>query len=157
MDDTNNPSTFDYTSTAERVRKQQEQRLQQAAPVDVSQILGDFEPYFVAQASEYYQGPDLSTRVAAHQFIPDNYDPDEFEYNLHPGQFLPYLIFGKIYVRWQKPRAGSQGLWVYGTRSPISLDVYRTFKLSGSKGKYVKLLEQYGHEEAFSEPETLGI
>lgn len=157
MNDAATSAPYDPVSTAETVQQKEQERLQQAYPKRVSQILGDFEPFFVEKAPEYYQGPDLSTRVAAHQFIPDNYDPEEFEYSLNPGQFAPYLIFGKVYVRWQKPRQGSTGLWVYGMSHPISLDIYRNFKISGSKGKYVKLLEQYGHGEVSVEPDELGI
>lgn len=149
---------YDPLEVVNRVQASEEQRLQQAVSrvSPLSQIEGDFEPYYVDQADEYYQGPDLSTRVAAHQFIPNNYEPEEFEYNLSP-QFAVFLIFGKVYVRWQKPRRGSSGLWVYGTTSPISLDVYRQFKSSGSKGKYVRHLEAYGHSEAYFEPDELAI
>lgn len=149
---------FDYLERVEQARQKEEQRLGEAMPRvhPLKQLEGDFEPYFVTKAEEYYQGPDLSTRVAAHQFIPENHEPEEFEYNLSP-QFIMTLIFGKIYVRWQKPRLGSNGLWVYGTNTPISLNVYRQFKTSGSKGKYVRLLESYGHSEVYTEPEELGI
>lgn len=152
---------YDYLDAVERAQQAERQRLQQAMPKihPLKQLEGDFEPYYVDKAEEYYQGPDLSTRVAAHQFIPENYEPEEFEYNLSP-QFLVHVIFGKVYVRWQRPKRGSTGLWVYGTAHPISLDVYRQFKASGSKGKYVKQLEGYGHRALLAsdtEPGELGI
>jgi hypothetical protein len=109
-------------------------------------LVEDLDPYFVAEASEYYKGPDLSTRVKAHQFIPIGIDKEE----LLSDQFMPQLVRGYVYVRFHK----YDTLWRYG---PMSLSDYRSFKNSGSKGQYVRQMEVYGHGRAPDYPPELGI
>jgi hypothetical protein len=102
----------------------------------------DFGPTFVDEAEEYYLGPQLSTRVMAHQFIP--LDESEQEEPLLGQQFNAYTLKGLIYVRFHKRNA----LWVYGTMIPFSLSDYRLFRESRSKGKAVRQMESYGHRAA---------
>lgn len=119
----------------------------------------DFGPYFVDQADQYYMGPSRSTRVRAHQFIPD--DPDFMSKlneavksgTLNTSQFLDFNIVGQIYVRFIKYNT----LWRYGTYTSIPLSEYRNFRNSVSKGKSVRYLEQYGHGEVTSVPAGLEI
>lgn len=115
----------------------------------------DFGPYFLDQADTYYQGPNRSTRVKAHQFVPD--DPDLINRvnqaiesgTLSQSQFADDIyIMGRIYVRFLKRNS----LWVYGTAVLIPLSEYRSFRNSVSKGKSVRYLEQYGHRAASQDP-----
>jgi len=109
-------------------------------------LVKDLDPYFVDEASEYYQGPDLSTRVKAHQFILIGIDKED----LLSEEFMPQLIRGYVYVRFHK----YDTLWRYG---PMSLSDYSAFKNSGSKGQYVRRLEVYGHGRAPDYPPELEI
>lgn len=128
----------------------------------------DIGPYFVGKAEEYYQGPQLSTRVAAHSFIPvdedgvpfieknksilDNYQPEQGRLVYSNANYAGTRIsdmehgpYGYVFVRWQKKRT----LWVYGTDEFIPLSVYRVFRDYYSKGRaVVHMLEQYGHRNA---------
>lgn len=128
----------------------------------------DIGPYFVGNTDEYYQGPQLSTRVAAHSFIPvdddgvpfvvknqsitDNYQPRPGTYSQSNANYAGTRIsdmehgpYGYVFVRWQKKRT----LWVYGTSEFIPLSVYRVFRDYYSKGRaVVHMLEQYGHQNA---------
>lgn len=114
----------------------------------------DFGPYFLDEADSYYQGPGRSTRVKAHQFVPD--DPgliDRINQGIESGtlsqsQFADFNIMGRIYVRFLKRNS----LWVYGTAVLIPLAEYRSFRNSVSKGKSVRYLEQYGHRAASQDP-----
>lgn len=126
-----------------------------------SLLLGipDFEPYILDTAQEYYQGPNRSTRVSAHQFVPD--DPDIISKiseatesgTLSQRQFMDFNITGLIYVRFIK----NNSLWRYGIYTPIPLAEYRNFRNSVSKGRSVRYLEQYGHGEVVSVPAGVGI
>lgn len=116
----------------------------------------DFGPYSVSSADEYYQGPTRSTRVAKHQFIPD--DPD-WEDKARQGYTNAHTLRGHIYVRfWRKtgdPGAPEGDLWRYG---PCSLSDYRMFRESSSKGRAVKGLEVFPHGSANGpEPDGLAI
>lgn len=147
-----------------------------AVPEDASEFVRpsfiasghDIGPYFVGKAEEYYQGPHLSTRVAAHSFIPVDDDGIPFivkntstTYTKQPRQGgyqrstatygdtpisdLEHGPYGYVFVRWQKKRT----LWVYGTNEFIPLSVYRVFRDYYSKGRaVVHMLEQYGHGNA---------
>jgi len=114
----------------------------------------DFGPYVLDEADTYYQGPSRSTRVRAHQFVPD--DPQIIERignaiesgTLSSAQFADFNITGMIYVRFIK----NNTLWRYGVYTPITLSEYRNFRNSVSKGKSVRYLEQYGHGEAVTVP-----
>lgn len=107
----------------------------------------DFGPFTLDEADVYYQGPYRSTRVRAHQFVPD--DPEiisKIEQATEAGvlnrqQLYDFNITGKIYVRFIKHNS----LWRYGVYTPIPLSEYRNFRNSPSKGKSVRFLEQYGH------------
>ena len=119
----------------------------------------DFGPFFLEEADQYYMGPKRSTRVKAHQFMPD--DPlfmNKLEDATQSGmmnqnQFLDFNIMGKIYVRFIKYNS----LWQYGTYVSIPLAEYRNFRNSVSKGKSVRYLEQYGHGPVDSVPPGLEI
>lgn len=126
----------------------------------------DIGPYFVGQAKQYYQGPQLSTRVSAHSFIPvddngvpfvvknrsmiDNYQPEVGEPTLSNATYAGTPIakyetgpYGYVFVRFQRPR----NLYVYGTSEFIPLSVYRVFREYYSKGRAVThMLEQYGYQ-----------
>jgi hypothetical protein len=112
----------------------------------------DFGPYTVAELPDdpqyYYRGPGSSTRIKAHQFIPNDPDIlrkiDEAEQSgtLSNAQFADFNIMGKIYVRFIKKNT----LVAYGTKVAIPLIEYRNFRNSTSKGKSVKYLEQYGFD-----------
>lgn len=147
-----------------------------SAPVDPEEFVRpsfiasghDIGPYFVGKAEEYYQGPNLSTRVSAHSFIPVDDDGVPFvvkntstTYTQKPRQGgytestatygqtkisdLEHGPYGYVFVRWQKKR----NLTVYGTSSFVPLSVYRVFRDYYSKGRaVVHLLEQYGYEDA---------
>lgn len=115
----------------------------------------DFGPYFLDQADTYYQGPDRSTRVKAHQFIPLNPVPSTQEERiaargsaLSVDQFKDYNFMGYIYVRFIK-----KGTLVrYG---PVSLAQYRVFRESASKGRSVEVLPGYDRNPPV--PAELGI
>lgn len=98
----------------------------------------DFGPYFVGKADVYFQGPTDSTRVKAHQFIPD-FPPEEWrtKYGLQFAWDIP----GYIYVVFHK----YDTLWRYG---PCTLRDYRIFRESASKGRSVRALEAFGHGAA---------
>jgi hypothetical protein len=98
----------------------------------------DFGPYTVEEADVYFQGPSRSTRVQAHQFIPD-IDPTEWrsKYGLQFSWDIP----GTIYVRFWK----NNTLWKYG---PCTLREYQTFRDSASKGRSVRALEAFPHGAA---------
>ena len=121
----------------------------------------DFGPMEIAATAEYYRGPANSSRVAAHQFIPDEEEDDgnsiykglNVPESLQPKQFNPLLIYGKIYVRW----LNNGKHWVYGTNESIPLTEYRIFRHSRSKGTYVRLLERFGHGEMMNRPPELQI
>jgi hypothetical protein len=112
----------------------------------------DFGPYMVDPYPDdpmyYYRGPNFSTRIKAHQFIPNDPDIlrkiDEAEQSgtLSNAQFADFNIMGKIYVRFIKKNT----LVAYGTKVAIPLIEYRNFRNSTSKGKSVKYLEQYGFD-----------
>ena len=131
----------------------------------------DRGPYFVGKAEEYYQGPQLSTRVAAHSFIPvdedgvpfivknqsitDNYQPGPGTYQISNATYgktakskmsdMEHGPYGYVFVRWHKKRT----LWVYGVDEFVPTSVYRTFREYYSKGRaVVHMLEQYGHQNA---------
>jgi hypothetical protein len=102
----------------------------------------DFGPTFVGDADEYYLGPYLSTRVKAHQFI--LLEGVDQRPSTMGQQFDAYTLKGLIYVRFQK----KDTLWVYGTVIPFSLNDYRFFRESRSKGKAVREMESHGHRAA---------
>lgn len=110
----------------------------------------DFGPYELQEADTYYQGPTRSTRVRAHQFVPDDLEiVDQVRQATESGvlsqrQLYDFNIMGKIYVRFFK----NNSLWRYGVYTPIPLAEYRNFRNSVSKGKSVRYLEGYGHGAA---------
>ena len=107
----------------------------------------DFGPYYVDHADVYYQGPNRSTRVQAHQFVPlsDLDEEGEEGENVLGKQFMYWNIRGYIYVRFWKKNT----LWRYG---PCTLQDYRIFRESSSKGRHVRSLEGFGHGRASSAP-----
>jgi hypothetical protein len=114
----------------------------------------DFGPYYIDPLPDdpmyYYRGPNFSTRIKAHQFVPDDLDivnkvAEATESGtLNRTQMYDFNIVGTIYVRFIK----NNSLWRYGVYTPIPLSEYRNFRNSASKGKSVKYLEQYGHGAA---------
>lgn len=101
----------------------------------------DLGPFYVTPVTPYYQGPLMSSRVAAHQFIP------------LPGQDnlseqMRGQLRGDIYVRFIKKNS----LYKYG---PCSLLDYRAFRESSSKGRHVTMLEAFGYSPAAPVPELL--
>lgn len=143
-----------YTNPRVSVDQSGNQRLESPSGLNILFASGsDFDPYEVSQASEYYQGPTASTRVAAHQFIPDTMGSDA------------QTTRGYIYVRFQRPvrspssitgQVSPQGYWKYG---PCTLADYRTFRESYSKGRSVQALEAFGHTgvDASNLPSNIGI
>lgn len=157
-----------------------------AAPEDPEEFVApsfiasghDIGPYPVAKADNYYQGPHLSTRVAAHSFLPVDEDgvpyvvkntsttyteqPKQGGYQLSEARYgktrqsvmadFEHGPYGLVFVKWQKP--GPRGsVWVYGITQPVPLSVYRTFRDYYSKGRaVVHMLEQYGHDSADTNP-----
>ena len=121
----------------------------------------DFGPMEVDPTTQYYEGPSRSSRVAAHQFVPDEDEEDSGPsifsgLNIQPAQFKntnAMLIYGKIYVRW----LNNGKYWVYGTTNSIPLTEYRSFRHSRSKGTYVRLLERFGHEEVPSSSKPVEV
>lgn len=138
----------------------------------------DIGPYPVAKAEQYYQGPHLSTRVAAHSFLPvdesgipyvvkntsETYteQPKSGGYEYSSARYgksrqskmsdYEHGPYGLVFVKWQRPGPGG-AVWVYGVEQPVPLSVYRTFRDYYSKGRaVVHLLEQYGHESADKNP-----
>lgn len=101
----------------------------------------DWGPYVLQRAGQYYQGPRRSTRVQAHQFIAiDPQEEDDAQNGTLGAQFY-WNIRGYIYVRFWK--SGTKGnLWRYG---PCTLQDYRVFRESSSKGRSVVGLEALGH------------
>jgi hypothetical protein len=143
-----------YTNPRVEVDQSGNKRLESPSGLNVLFASGsDFAPYEVSEASEYYQGPTASTRVSAHQFIPDTMGSDA------------QTTRGYIYVRFQRPVKGPasttalvspQGYWKYG---PCSLSDDRTFRESYSKGRAVQALEAFGHSgvDASNLPSDIGI
>lgn len=95
----------------------------------------DFGPYFVGLADEYYRGPHLSTRVSAHQFIPDS---DQMSAIQQGGTFSANGVMGHIYVKFQRASKRT-GIDTY-SYGPHSLADYQTFRESGSKGRSIEVL-----------------
>lgn len=101
----------------------------------------DFGPYVLSRASEYYRGPKSSTRVSGHQFIPLDENAVQKVVEGQMGSQFYWNLRGYIYVRFWK--TGKRGdLWRYG---PCTLQDYRTFRESSSKGRSVRALEVFGH------------
>ncbi len=137
----------------------------------------DIGPYFVGKAEQYYQGPQLSTRVAAHSFIPvddqgvpfvvknkgmtDNYQPTTGEFTVSNAKYGNTPIsdyehgpYGYVFVRFQRPRT----LYVYGTTEFIPMSVYRVFREYYSKGRAVThMLEAYGYQNTDGFPYGAGV
>jgi len=112
---------------------------------------GDLDPYFVGPASEYYQGPALSTRVRAHQFIPTESQQNSWimDNPVHGAQVMP-IIEGYIYVRWRN----NGKLTRYG---PCTLSDYRSFRESHSKGRSVRWLESFPFQNNWPDEQGLLI
>lgn len=129
----------------------------------------DTGPYPVGNATEYYQGPHLSTRVAAHSFMPldengmpwanrsrqelVDYRPQQkasgATYGGNKISDTEHGPYGYVFVRWQKAKKNGSIATVYGTTQLIPLSVYRVFRDYYSKGRaVVHMLEQYGYEDA---------
>jgi hypothetical protein len=115
----------------------------------------DFGPYRNIQPVPYgtrppFVGPYQSSRLVAHQFVADQSTNQivstlqSIESGTLSRQMFGSLITGTVYVKWKKPsRSTGQAYWKYGPG--VSLETYREFAKSPSKGQYVKQLEQYGH------------
>lgn len=134
----------------------------------------DFGPYPVGKADQYYQGPQLSTRVAAHSFLAldENGEPwvnrgrEELMQNrptytasgatyggnkMSDTEHGPY---GYVFVKWQKKSKTGPAVTVYGTNDLVPLSVYRIFRDYYSKGRaVVHMLEQYGYGDADAVPQ----
>ena len=142
-----------YSGSAQGLQVPDEDAPFRAGRGPVALISGgtDFGPYYIDPLPDdpmyYYRGPNFSTRIRAHQFVPD--DPEMVNRvteatdsgTLSRAQMYDFNILGKIYVRFIK----NDTLWRYGIYTPIPLSEYRNFRNSASKGKSVKYLEQYGH------------
>lgn len=88
--------------------------------------------------SNYGQGPAGSTRLCSHKFVIDQ-----------PLFSLYGTTIGYILVRFHKNgRKGPD--WVYG---PVSIDVYKSFAASNSKGTFINTtLNGYGYRPASDTP-----
>lgn len=88
--------------------------------------------------SNYGQGPAGSTRLCSHKFVLDQ-----------PLFSLYGTSVGYILVRFHKN--GKRGPdWVYG---PVSIDVYKAFAASNSKGRFINTtLNGYGYRPASETP-----
>jgi hypothetical protein len=113
----------------------------------------DLGPYFVEDAGDdnYYQGPTRSSCVVAHQFVPlDSTLPAQLNARARSGgededpmeRASLYLnMQGNVYVKFKKP--GNKGpYYKYG---PCTLQDYRKFRESTSKGRSVRSLEVFGY------------
>jgi hypothetical protein len=97
-----------------------------------------------------FVGPHQSSRLVAHQFIADQ-DALELVSILKgvasgtlSSQMYGTMVTGSVYVKWKKPsKSTGAAYWEYGPG--VSLETYREFTKSPSKGQYVKQLESYGH------------
>jgi hypothetical protein len=102
----------------------------------------DFGLYVVDQSETYYLGPVRSSRVRGHMFVPDVPVEDITSGVLGP-QFDAFNLTGVIYVVFHK--RGRQGnIVVYGTNDPFTLNEYRQFRESPSKGTAVREMEGRG-------------
>jgi hypothetical protein len=97
-----------------------------------------------------FVGPNQSSRLVAHQFIADQDATDlvKILQSVSSGtlssQMYGTIVTGSVYVKWKKPsRSTGTAYWEYGPG--VSLETYREFAKSPSKGQYVKQLESYGH------------
>jgi len=88
--------------------------------------------------SNYGQGPAGSTRLCSHKFVLDQ-----------PLFSLYGTSVGYILVRFHKN--GKRGPdWVYG---PVSIEVYKAFAASNSKGRFINTtLNGYGYRPASETP-----
>lgn len=89
----------------------------------------------------YGQGPNWSTRVSAHKFVPDEY-----------GRLMSRAInrgnvkFGTVYVKFQN----NGNVWKY-ERVPDT--IYESFRLSTSKGKFInQYLNKYSYGQVTDDP-----
>lgn len=116
-------------------------------PIGLRALIGtgaDFGPYLLDEASDYYQGPSKSTRVKAHQFVPllamdELSEDDEFKRTL--SQQFDASIRGYIYVKFWK----RGDIYKYG---PCTLGDYRAFRESASKGRSVRMLENFTYSRS---------
>lgn len=134
----------------------------------------DFGPYAVGKAEQYYQGPQLSTRVAAHSFLAldengepwlnrsqgeayqnrPSYTASNATYGGKRMSDMEHGPYGYVFVKWQRPKKNGSLVTAYGTIQLVPLSVYRTFRDYYSKGRaVVHMLEQYGYEDADSLPD----
>jgi hypothetical protein len=101
------------------------------------------EVYPVELAEEYGQGPDRSTRVAAHKFVPFTTGGDGRLMRRTQGNL------GSIYVRFQRPWNGID-IYVYKN---VPESVYDRFSGSSSKGKFINdVLNTYPYAPAQTDP-----
>lgn len=94
----------------------------------------NYDTYFVADArppeDNYEQGPDRSTRVAAHKFVPH---PAEKKYLLAKSGVNPQYgtnVLGTVYVKFHK----RGDIYKYYN---VPESIYSSFSSSNSKGRFI--------------------
>ena len=98
----------------------------------------DFEVFNVAKSDVEGRGPQFSTRVASHQFIPSiSWDDIYSLLQTESAQLYPVYVTGLMYVTWHKRSKNHSGTEYYG----INLAEYREFSKSNSKGRDVRNFE----------------
>lgn len=94
----------------------------------------DYDTYYVEDArppeDNYGQGPDRSTRVAAHKFVPLNPEQQKGGLGVRAGLRGGQEVLGTVYVKFQKK--GNTYKYTYVPES-----VYKRFSESTSKGRFI--------------------
>jgi hypothetical protein len=98
----------------------------------------DFDTFIVMKSDVEGRGPQFSTRVASHIFVPNTSWNTIYEYlESSSVQLYPAYIQGYMYVTWHKRSRNHSGTEYYG----INLADYREFFKSNSKGRDVRNFE----------------
>ena len=96
-------------------------------------IVGDARP----PSDNYGQGPDRSTRVAAHKFVPNPRERIKGQLGDSSN------ILGTVYVKFHKPGRRGQ-VWKY---TQVPEHIYESFSESNSKGSFINnFLNNYAHK-----------
>lgn len=103
----------------------------------------DYSTYFVEDArppeDNYGQGPDRSTRVAAHKFVPLNPEKQFGGVGVRSGLRQGQETLGTVYVKFQKK--GNVYKYHY-----VPETVYKMFSESTSKGRFInQFLNNYSY------------
>lgn len=119
--------------------------LRTPAPTENPETGVDYSTYYVGDArppsDNYGQGPDRSTRVAAHKFVP--YSRERVRPQTGAGMGRAGDILGTVYVKFHKP--GRNGQVYRYNRVPEA--VYEQFSNSTSKGRFINnFLNNYSYK-----------